>query len=468
MNDFRMLINGEMLASDETFPVINPAHGKIFAEAPECSEQVLEVAIQSAHAAFPAWHKNASKRREALMAVGSAIQNNAAEIAKILTQEQGKPLDKAHAEVLGSAVQIQIAAKLEIPTETVRDDPKGLIEIRRKPFGVVAAITPWNYPVAIAMGKVATALVAGNTVVLKPSPFTPLATLLVAEVIKSHLPPGVLNVVSGSDPLGAKLCEHPLVRKIDFTGSVATGRKVAAASAPDLKRFTLELGGNDPAIVLPDADPQTIAKGLFWGAFTNSGQVCIAIKRVYVHESIHDEVVKQLADLAKQTKVGDGMKEGTALGPINNKAQLNRIKELVADAKQHGGKIVTGGHAFDDESFCFENTLITDVDDTFRIVAEEQFGPVLPIMSYHDLDDAIARANCTHFGLGASVWSANVDTATEVAGEIECGTAWVNQHLALSPAAPFGGSKWSGIGYIHGHWGIEGATELQVLNVKRA
>lgn len=467
MNDFRMLINGEMIAGDDTFPVINPAHGKAFAEAPECTTQLLQAAIQSAHAAFPAWSKDEAKRREVLMAAGSAIQSKAADIAKILTQEQGKPLDKANAEVLGSAVQVQIAAKLAIPTETVRDDPKGLIEVRRKPFGVVAAITPWNYPVAIAMGKVATALVAGNTVVLKPSPFTPLSTLMVGEVIKALLPPGVLNIISGSDPLGAELSAHPMIRKIDFTGSVATGKKVAATAAPDLKRFTLELGGNDPAIVLADADPKAIAKRLFWGAFTNSGQVCTAIKRVYVHESIHDELVQLMAEIARQTKVGNGMEAGTALGPINNKAQFNRIKELVDDTKKHGGKIVTGGHAFNDDSFCFENTLITEVDDTNRIVAEEQFGPVLPFMPYTDLDDAIARANGTHFGLGASVWSSNIDKATEVASKIESGTAWVNQHLALTPLAPFGGSKWSGIGYIHGHWGIEGATELQVINVKR-
>lgn len=218
---------------------------------------------------------------------------------------------------------------------------------------------------------------------------------------------------------------------------------------------------------MEDADPKAIAKRLFWGAFTNSGQVCTAIKRVYVHESIHDELVQQMAEIARQTKVGNGMEAGTALGPINNKAQFNRIKELVDDTKKHGGKIVTGGHAFNDDSFCFENTLITEVDDTNRIVAEEQFGPVLPFMPYTDLDDAIARANGTHFGLGASVWSSNIDKATEVASKIESGTAWVNQHLALTPLAPFGGSKWSGIGYIHGHWGIEGATELQVINVKR-
>ena len=468
MTNYSMLINGELVSGDHNFDVINPALGEPFAAAPECSDELLEAAVQSALKAFPAWRADESKRREILMAAGTAIQGKAADIAKILTQEQGKPLDKATAEVMGSAIQIQIAAKLEITTETVRDDPKGLIEVRRKPFGPVAAITPWNYPVAIAMGKVATALVAGNTVVLKPSPFTPLSTLMVGEVLKDVLPPGVLNIISGSDPLGAKLTSHPAIRKIDFTGSVNTGKKVAAAAAPDLKRFTLELGGNDPAIVLDDANPEAIAKSLFWGAFTNSGQVCTAVKRVYVHESIHDELVRQMAEIANSIKVGNGLDEGVALGPINNKAQFNRVSELVEDAKNRGAKIVTGGHAFEDKSFCFESTLITDVNDNDRIVAEEQFGPVLPFLPYTDLDDAIKRANDTHFGLGASVWSSNVDKATEVASQLESGTAWVNQHLALTPMAPFGGSKWSGIGYIHGHWGIEGTTELQVINIKRS
>lgn len=468
MTDFRMLINGEMVSGNETFPVINPALGEPFAEAPECSDDQLEAAIRGAQDAFPAWSQDLPKRREMLMALGSAIQAKAPEIAKILTQEQGKPIDKATAEVMGSAIQVQIAAKLEIPTETIRDDDKGLIEVHRKPFGPVAAITPWNYPVAIAMGKVATALVAGNTVILKPSPFTPLSTLMVGEVIKDALPPGVMNVVSGRDPLGSKLTAHPTIRKIDFTGSVGTGKKVAAAAAPDLKRFTLELGGNDPAIVLPNANPKEIATRLFWGAFTNSGQVCTAVKRVYVHESIHDELVAQMAEIAESSKVGNGMDKGVALGPINNKPQFNRVKELVEDTVNIGGKIVTGGHAFDDRSFCFENTIITNVDDDSRIVAEEQFGPVLPFLTYSDINDAIYRANNTHFGLGASVWSSNIDEATEVASQLVCGTAWVNQHLALTPMAPFGGSKWSGIGYIHGHWGIEGATELQVINVKRS
>jgi acyl-CoA reductase-like NAD-dependent aldehyde dehydrogenase len=316
------------------------------------------------------------------------------------------------------------------------------------------------------MGKVATALIAGNTVVLKPSPYTPLSTLKIAEVIKDALPAGVLNIISGSDPLGASLTAHPLIRKIDFTGSVGTGKRVASAAAPDLKRFTLELGGNDPAIVLPDANPKKIAKAIFWGAFTNSGQVCIAAKRLYVHESIKEALTTELAALAEQMKVGDGLDEDTKLGPINNQAQFERVTTLVEEAKRDGARVVAGGDALG-QGYCFQNTLLTDLDDNARIVQEEQFGPVLPILAYEDINDVVSRANNTHFGLGASIWTEDLPQAEVLAERIEAGTTWVNQHLALSPLAPFGGSKWSGIGYIGGKWGIEGATELQVINIKR-
>jgi acyl-CoA reductase-like NAD-dependent aldehyde dehydrogenase len=303
---------------------------------------------------------------------------------------------------------------------------------------------------------------AGNTMVLKPSPFTPLATLKVGEILRGVLPDGVLNVVTGGDSLGATMTTHPVPRKISFTGSVETGKKVAMSAAPDLKRVTLELGGNDPAIVLDDADAADVAEKIFAQAFANNGQVCSAIKRVYVPESLHDDVVKAMVEKAKAIKVGDGAEEGTELGPINNRPQFDRVSELVADALEGGATAAAGGKAMPGDGYFFEPTILTGVSDGTRIVDEEQFGPALPIISYRDVDDALERANATHFGLSGSVWGGDVDRAAEVASRLECGTSWVNTHLQLAPHQPFGGAKWSGIGVENGPWGLYGFTELKV------
>ena len=337
------------------------------------------------------------------------------------------------------------------------------MSVLRRPVGTVAAITPWNFPLVLASWKIAPAQLAGNTMVLKPSPYTPLSTLKLGELLRDILPPGVLNIVSGGDELGKWMTSHPVPRKISFTGSVATGKHVAASAAPDLKRVTLELGGNDPAIILDDVDPGAIADKLFWGAFQNNGQVCSAIKRVYVPESLYDDVVEALAERARTVKVGDGTAEGTQLGPINNKPQFERVKELVADAVTGGARAVTGGKPMEGSGYFFEPTILADLSDGTRIVDEEQFGPALPVVAYRDLDDAVERANATHFGLSGSVWSADPERGAEVAARLECGTAWVNSHLALAPHQPFGGAKWSGIGVENGPWGYYGFTELQVI-----
>jgi acyl-CoA reductase-like NAD-dependent aldehyde dehydrogenase len=338
------------------------------------------------------------------------------------------------------------------------------VEVVRRPLGVVAAITPWNFPLVLAAWKIAPALLAGNTMVLKPSPFTPLSTLKMGEILASVLPPGVLNVVSGGDELGSWMTAHPVPRKISFTGSVSTGKRVAAAAAPDLKRVTLELGGNDPAILLDDVDPATVADSVFRQAFANNGQVCSAIKRVYVPEAIYDTVVEALAEKARAAKVGDGTLADTELGPINNKPQFERVSGLVADAIAGGARAAAGGKPMDGPGYFFQPTILADVTDGVRIVDEEQFGPALPVIAYRDIDDALARANATHFGLSGSVWGADPVRAGQVAEQLECGTAWVNTHLALAPHQPFGGAKWSGIGVENGPWGYYGFTELQVVH----
>ena len=467
MTTFSLTIDGKAVAGEASFPVINPSTGKPFAEAPECTRAQLDHAMGAAEAAFQSWRKDEAKRRAVLNACGDAIQANLGEIAPILTKEQGKPLAKANEELFGCIAWFKFTANLPIPVEVIVDTPQNRTEVRRKPYGVVGAITPWNFPVLLAVWKIAPALLAGNTVVLKPSPFTPLATLKLGEVLRDVVPAGVINIVSGNDALGGWITGHPAVRKISFTGSVATGKKVAAAAAPDLKRVTLELGGNDAAIVLDDADPKDVVPKLFWGAFSNSGQICSAIKRVYVPESLYEPIANGLAEMAKGVKVGDGLQAGVELGPINNKPQFERVKELVEDAKKAGGKVLAGGAPVSGDGYFFQPTVIGGLSDGVRLVDEEQFGPALPVLTYRRVEDAVERANATHFGLSGSVWSANPDRAQSVAEDLDCGTAWVNQHLAIGPHVPFGGAKWSGIGVENGPWGLLGFTEIQVVNVAK-
>ena len=467
MSDVTMTIDGAAVATEGTFDVVDPATGAAQSTAPDCTPGQLDAAMDSATKAFRDWRTEESARRDCLRAAGDALMAAAEEIAPILTAEQGKPLGEASMEVFGAAIWMQYYADLEIPRETIQDDDLAHVEVIQRPLGVVAAITPWNFPLVLAAWKIAPALLAGNTMVLKPSPFTPRSTLKLGEVLRDVLPPGVLNVVSGIDPLGASMTAHSIPRKISFTGSVATGKKVAAAAAPDLKRTTLELGGNDPAIVLDDVDVDTMVEKLFWGAFQNNGQVCSAVKRVYVPERLHDAIVDGLADRARSVTVAPGTEPEAQLGPINNRPQYDRVRELVDDAMSAGAVAAAGGHAIDGDGYFFEPTILANVRDGMRIVDEEQFGPALPVISYRDVDEVVERANATHFGLSGSVWSADAARATAIAEQLECGTAWINTHLALAPHQPFGGAKWSGIGVENGTWGLLGFSEPQVIHQAR-
>ncbi len=467
MSDFTMTIAGDAAPTVSTFGVINPATGEVFAEAPECTREQLDSAFDAAAKAQRDWKLDEAHRRDCLVKMGEVLQGAVGELAATLTAEQGKPLVDAQFETIGAAIWCQYYAGLDLPRQVLQDDDTTFVEVVGRPIGVVAGIAPWNFPLVLAVWKIAPALLAGNTLVLKPSPYTPLTTLKMAELLREVLPPGVFNVVSGGDELGAWMTSHPVPRKVSFTGSVATGKKVAISAAPDLKRVTLELGGNDAAIVLDDADPEVVAKGIFKGAFANCGQICIAIKRTYVPERLYDQVVEALVAEARSIKVGNGADEATQLGPINNLPQYDRVKELVSNAIAGGATAAAGGHAIDGPGYFFEPTILTDITDGVRIVDEEQFGPALPVISYRDLDDAVERANATTYGLGGSVWGADGDHATEVAGRLEVGTAWVNTHGDLSPFQPFGGFKWSGIGVENGTWGLAEFTELQAVHRKK-
>ena len=467
MNSYGMLIDGRIVNTSDQDPVINPAFGEPFATVARATKSHVDEAVDAASRAYRTWRKDEVFRRAKLNECAAALQGRAGEIAAVLSQEQGKPLNAAMMEVFGAAMWFSYYAGLRLEPEVLQDDGEKHVQIVRKPLGVVAAITPWNFPVILLAWKLAPAFLAGNTVVAKPSPFTPITSLMVGDILKDVLPAGVLGLVTGEGALGADLAKHPAVRKISFTGSVATGKKIMGYAVDDLKRVTLELGGNDPAIVLDDVDPAKVAEGLFWGAFQNSGQVCTAIKRLYVHEKVYEPIVAALTARAKSTKVGNGMEEGVELGPINNKTQLEKVMGMVDDARKDGAKVLAGGTRLEGAGYFYPPTIITEARAGMRIVDEEQFGTALPIIKYKDLGDVLEQANRTHYGLGGSVWSGDTKRGEEVVRELESGTGWVNQHMDITPYAPFGGSKWSGLGYENGKWGYEEFTELQVVNTKK-
>jgi acyl-CoA reductase-like NAD-dependent aldehyde dehydrogenase len=469
MERFRHLIDGTLEPGSRAFDVIDPATGQAFARCPDATRDDVERAISAAARAFAtAWSRDESARRRTLARMGEVLAERAEAIGEIVCREQGKPLAHAVGEVKSAAGVFRGYADEPIPREVLRDDAKGRATLVRKPLGVTAAITPWNYPVHTLVVKLGPALLAGNTVVAKPSPCTPLSSLALGAAVRDVVPAGVLNVLGGSDEVGAWLTSHPAVRKISFTGSVPTGKRIAQAAAEDLKRVTLELGGNDPAIVLPDVDPARVAPQLFWGAFTNSGQVCVAIKRLYVHEDVYRPLLEAQAEVSRGVKLGPGLEPESQLGPINNRPQFERVQALVEDARRAGGRVVTGGRPLDRPGYFYPPTLVTDVGPGVRLVDEEQFGTALPVIPYRDLDEAIGQANQTHYGLGGSVWTADAARGEVVAERLECGTAWVNQHLQVTPKLPFGGMKWSGIGRENGRWGIEEFCELQVVSTRLA
>ncbi|WP_241004482.1 aldehyde dehydrogenase family protein [Conexibacter sp. SYSU D00693] len=463
-----MTISGEPASSNGALDVVDPATGAVFAQAPSCSGEQLDEAMAGAAAAFAGWRGDDDARRRALARAAAAVEQAAPDLASLLTAEQGKPLAEAHREVAGCTRWLRYFAELDVEDEVIQDDGLAHVAVLRRPVGVVAAITPWNFPLLLAVWKVAPALRAGNTVVLKPSPYTPLATLHLGELLAGVLPAGVLNVLSGGDDLGRWMVEHPQPRKVSFTGSVAAGRSVAAGAARHLKRVTLELGGNDAAVVLDDVDVAQVAERLFWAAFLNNGQVCSAVKRVYAPRSRCAELVDALAERARRARVGPGADPGSELGPLNNEPQLRRVEELVSDARRRGGRIAAGGRRIERPGFFHEPTVVTDLDDDARLVAEEQFGPALPVLAYRRVEEAVERANATPFGLAGSVWTSDPDRGSEVAAALDCGTAWVNTHLALAPHQPFGGRRGSGIGVENGPWGLAEFTELQVLHRARA
>ena len=468
MKGYNLLINGEMVAGTSTMPVLNPATEEVLTDCPRSSEEQLNQAVQAAKNAFSSWSQTQiQERKEIVLKIADIVEANAQELAQILTEEQGKPIGDATGEVYGMAAFCRYFASLDLPVKLIEDSDGRKVEAHRTPLGVVGAIVPWNFPLILLAFKLPPALIAGNTIVIKPAPTTPLSTLRVAELIKDVAPPGVINVITDLNDLGAALTAHPDVRKISFTGSTATGAKVMAGAAGLLKRITLELGGNDAGIVLNDVDPKEAAPKLFNSAFQNTGQVCIAMKRLYVHEDIYDEMCDELATLANETVIGNGLEQGTKLGPLNNKMQFDKVKALIEEAKTDGN-VIAGGEVPDQPGYFIRPTIVRDIEEGSRLVDEEQFGPVLPVMKFSDEKDAVERANATQWGLGGSVWSSDLDKAYALAEKMEAGTIWINKHSELDPTIPFGGSNQSGLGKELGSEGLEEFTQLKIINMAKA
>jgi len=466
---FSMIIDGRPVITPTTAPVFNPATKQEIARVPVATQQMLADAIAAANAAFGAWSKTPLENRQAIVAaIGDRLEAHAEEFLDLLTAEQGKPRAMAEWEVYGSVAWFREVAKQSLPEEVLIDDTERRVISRCTPLGVVGAIVPWNFPILLAVWKIAPALVAGNTMIVKPSPFTPLCDLKLVELVQDLLPPGVLSVVTGDDELGKWITSHPGIAKIAFTGSTETGKHVMRSAAGTMKRITLELGGNDPAIVLSDVDPAKVAPLIFWAAFQNNAQFCNAAKRIYIHDDVYEAVRDELVLYAERVVVGDGADPATQLGPVQNKQQYDKVAEYFADCLENGYRFVVGGHIDPASPGWFVPvTIVDNPPEASRLVVEEPFGPILPILRWSDEADVIARANDTVWGLGATVWGEDLEALERIGRQLQAGTVWLNEVHQYSPHQVFGGHKQSGLGAENSLHGLAEYTNHQTITLNK-
>lgn len=465
--DTRLLIDGRLEDGAARLAVVNPATGRAFTTAPRADAAQAERAITAAKRAFPAWAAlGYAQRRAHIEAFADAVAARSEEMVMLLNRERGGPLEQIRGEVAVTIAALRHFAAQELHPETLRQNEAERIVAQRYAQGVVAAITPWNRPITLLAFKLGPALITGNTVIAKPAPTTPLSTLLMGEAAVDTLPAGVFQTLVDDNDLGSLLTSHPDVAHVSFTGSTATGKKVLASASATLKRFTLELGGNDVAIVLDDADIDTVAPKIFAAAMINAGQVCYATKRLYVPTSMAAAMGEALAKLAREAKVGDGLEPGTLIGPVQNRMQYDKVLGFIQSARQEGGRFLAGGNPIPGDGYFIEPTIVAGLSEQARLVREEQFGPVLPILTYDNIDEVVARANDSPYGLGGSIWTADPARGFQVASRIESGTVWVNQHMALPFDVPFGGAKESGLGLQNGIQGMEDFTQLRIVNAR--
>lgn len=467
-----ILVGGESLVSDVPLPVEDPATSDVVRTVHAADGGLVEAAVDAAADALEQWSGTPVRsRQKVLTALADGLESRCEELARVLTLEQGKPLAEARREVLSAARTYRYYAGMPLAPEPVRDDERGTVSAHMEHVGVCALLLPWNYPVSIMSWKLAPCLLAGNTAVVKPAVTTPLADGMVALMADRLLPPGTVNVVSGGDEVGRALVAHPAVDKVSLTGSVATGRSVAEVAGRGLKHISLELGGNDPAVVFSSVRPERVASRLLRAAMRNAGQVCVAVKRLYLHEDVADAVLERVVAEARAMVVGPGLDPATQMGPLNNRPQLERVRSLVEQAQDEGGEVVCGGIVPDvpghERGLFYAPTLVTGLEENGALVAQEQFGPVLPVQTFSDEDEVLACVNGTGYGLGTSVWDADIEHAKAFAARIRAGTVWVNAHAGIDEAAPFGGMGISGVGREQGRWGLESYVQWKTLNVSR-
>ncbi|PTU20375.1 hypothetical protein P175DRAFT_0283107 [Aspergillus ochraceoroseus IBT 24754] len=454
---FYNVINNELISTTETRQGINPANRQPNPAVPVSTAEDLDRAVNAGKAAFKKWSRTTfDERRTAIKAFADSIEANKDVLARLLTQEQGKPLSQA-AQELGLALHwSRTLITLEIPETVLESTEERQIIHRYTPLGVVGAIVPWNYPVFLAIGKIIPAVYTGNTVIIKPSPFTPYCDLKLAELAIGHFPPGVIQALSGGDDLGPMMTEHPGINKISFTGSTVTGRRVMASCAKTLKRVTLELGGNDAAIICDDVNIDAVIPKIGILSFLCSSQICVMIKRLYIHERIYDQFREKLVEFVKAFQVGDGTDPDVFIGPVQNSMQYEKAKDLFSTIKTDGLTAALGGTITESEGYFIHPTIIDNPPESSRVVQEEPFAPILPILKWSDEDDVVASANASDSALGASVWGSDLVRARRIADQLEAGNVWVNSHFEVSPTVPFGGHKDSGIGF---EWGVQGLTQ---------
>ncbi|CAI7597915.1 unnamed protein product [Penicillium viridicatum] len=453
-NEFYNIINGETVSSAVTQHGIDPANKEPNPPVPVASPTDLDNAVIAAQVAFKQWSRfPLEDRRKALFAYSDAVNAEKDGFTSLLTKEQGKPLSQAAVEVEMAVVWIRGLASLEIPEVVLEDSSERRIVQRFMPIGVAAAIVPWNFPVLLAIGKVVSALITGNSIIVKPSPFTPYTALKLAELAIPFFPPGLFQALNGDDQLGPWMTRHPGIQKISFTGSTLTGKRVAVACANSFKHCTLELGGNDPAIICKDVDLDALAPKIAPLCFLNSSQVCMMIKRAYVHESIYEAFRDRLAAYVKTMPVGNGLQPDVFFGPVQNEMQYNKARDLLGSISAEGLRPSLGGSVEESAGFFIHPTIIDNPPDTARVVTEEAFAPILPLMKWRTEEEVIARANAGPTGLGGSIWSRDLDHAQHLASRLDCGSVWINSHFAVAPNVPFGGRKESGHGV---EWGVDG------------
>ncbi|MFC0203604.1 aldehyde dehydrogenase family protein [Novosphingobium soli] len=446
--------------------VVHPADGAVIAECPEAGVADVDAAVAAAREAYPGWAALSwSARRARLEAFADALFQNRKALAFIIAAETGRPLRRAWSEVFFSVDFVRTIAAQDLP-ETVYDRAGLKARLVHRPLGVVGAIAPWNAPVILGVAKIANALLAGDTIVLRPAPQTPLSALFMGLLAREVFPAGVYNTITGDAAVGAAMAAHPGIAKISFTGSTQTGRLIAAAAAPTLKKLTLELGGNDAAIVLDDADPAEVAACAYRISLENAGQFCAAIKRLYVHESLYGAVRDRLLMLMETASAGSPFEATSTMAPLQSQAQLDRVTGFAEDAAARGCTVHQRPFAADTQGYFMAPALVEGCEAGMPLVDEEQFGPILPIMPFRDEEAVLAAANAGEYGLGGSVWSADVERALALAARLESGTAWVNQHGAYSAGLPLPFAKQSGVGMDYAHFGVLEHARAMLLNAR--